>query len=620
MTLPRAIEGIAPERTPSATSRLQTIGLFAVLAMALFIWWSALPLIDPDSMTDRGLVSVLPSTFYLSLTLVAAGFAWQICNGRANGAWPCLYLLALVVILHATPPLAYGTLRYSWAWKHLGIIDYIQRHGTVDRGIPFLAAYHNWPGLFAATAWLSNRLDIRAVELAPIIQFTPLVLTVALAAAVMKLLRNFTSDPRLPVTAGWLFVVANWVGQDYFSPQGFTFLGYIILLDLFLGPLRKTDTAWATRRPRFLDALALPSLDTGLPPPCAGKPLRVISLVIAMTLILAIVITHQLTPIVIILAALVLTVLGWIALPYLVFVFVAEVIWLFWGAAPFVFEHVQGELSTLGSLSEATTKLANVTTVSADRAAVVLVGRGLSAAIVIAALCGGLRRFCAGFWDFTAAALALAPVPLLLVAYGGETVFRVYLFALPFIAFFASAAFFPSPQRGKAGFVFPLLALSCLLSALGFLFANNGKDREYRFAQDEIAVAQWLYVTAPKGTLLIEGARSYPSQFMNYENFSYLPISEESAATRKMISADPAGVFFRWMDDPRWKDAYVILTTSQKAYLEAGGYMQPGEFDRMQNALLESPRFRVVRASSHATVFRILPETPPTNDYGGASH
>ena len=39
------------------------------------------------------------------------------------------HVVALVAILHATPSILYGTLRYAWAYKHVGIVDYIQRHG-----------------------------------------------------------------------------------------------------------------------------------------------------------------------------------------------------------------------------------------------------------------------------------------------------------------------------------------------------------------------------------------------------------------------------------------------------------------------------------------------------------
>ena len=584
--------------------------LLACLAVAIYLWLLALPAIDPDRMTDRGLVSVLPPTFFLSLALISAGFAWQVSYGRTTGFAPYLYLAALVVILHATPPLVYGTLRYSWAWKHLGIVDYIQRHGGVDPATSPLAAYHNWPGLFVVTAWLADRFGMRSVELASVVQFTPPVLTLAFLAAYLWLMRLFTDDRRLQLTAGWFFVVANWVGQDYFSPQGVTFLCYIMLLALFLGPLRRSDAAWASRRPGFLNVLGAPAAAPGLQPWTGSRLSRVLATVLALALILVIVVTHQLTPLMLILAAAALVGFGWLAPSYLAFAIVAEAIWLLWGAAPFVYQQAQSEIAALGAFSQAVSKLADVALVSPDRAWVVQIGRAFSAAVVLVGLVGGLRRLFKGYWDFAALALLLAPAPMIAVAYGGESLFRVYLFTLPFLAFFAGAAFFPSPASGRSAFVFPLLAAACLLSTAGFLVANNGKDRDYRFTPEEVAVAEWLYTNAPAGSLLIEGARNYPSQFLNYENFSYLPISEEDAEARERIIADPAGALSRWMDDPRRRDAYVILTRSQKNYLEAGGYMPPGDFDKIEAGLLASSRFIVVRGSSNAKVFKFLPATP----------
>jgi hypothetical protein len=584
--------------------------MVAVLAAAMLLWRAALPTIDPNRMTDLGLVSILPPAFHLSLLLLCTGFAWQVAYRRVNGVVPYLYLVSLVVILHATPPLVYGTLRYSWAWKHLGIVDYIQRHGEVDPSAPFLAAYHNWPGLFVVTAWIADLLGARAMDLASAVQFTPVVLNTALLAAFVWLLQLFTHDKRLLLTASWIFVVANWIGQDYFSPQGVTFLLYVVLLGLFLGPLRRSESTFAVRRPRLLNVLGPIACPAGLKPRRVGQLPGVLSALLALAIILVIVVTHQLTPLLVILSACTLVALGWIVPSYLAFTLVAEAVWLLWGAAPFVYLQLHSEIAAVGDLSEATSKLASAALVSSDRAWVVWAGRMLSAMIVLAGLYGGLRRLLWGYWDLTAVALLLSPAPLLAVAYGGESVFRVYLFSLPFLAFFAAAVFFPSPHCGRPAIVFPVISAACMLSSVGLLIANDGKDREYRFTPDEVAASEWLYSTAPAGSLLIEGARSYPSQFLNYENFSYLPISEESAGTKERIVNDPEGVLARWMSNPRWTDAYLILTRSQRAYLEAGGYMRPGDFARIENALLASPRFRVVHASPNVRVFKLLSLKP----------
>ncbi|WDZ80771.1 hypothetical protein PWG15_23710 (plasmid) [Ensifer adhaerens] len=624
MTVLSRVEDIALDTEGEAVSQRRArrfdLALAVILSASVLLWALSLPAIDPDRMTDIGLISVLPRSFFLSLALLAAGFAWLVCGGRTTGPLPILYLVALVILLHGTPPIVYGTLRYSWAWKHLGVIDYIQRYDAVDRNASFLAAYHNWPGLFAATAWLADRFDLRSVDLAPIVSFTPPVLTLALIGAFLGIVKRLSADRRLQLTACWIFVVANWVGQEYFSPQGVTFLCYLILIGLFLGPLRKRETTWAARRPGFLRFIGPEALPAGLPSWTGGRFARPLAALLAMTLISVVVVTHQLTPLMIILATAGLAVLGWLSPAYLLFAIIAEIVWLLWPAAPFVYEQILSELASMGTLSEATSKLANVADVSADRAWVVLLGRGLSAAVIVGALLGGSRRILNGHWDLTAAALLLSPMPLIAVAYGGESIFRVYLFASPFLAFFAATAFFPSVHAGKPAYVFTPLAAAFFLSAIGFLFANNGKDREYRFAPDEVAVAEWLYSIAPEDTLLIEGSRSYPSQFMNYENFYYLAISLESEATRAEIVANSSGVFLRWMDNPRWRDAYVILTRSQKASLEANGQMRPGDFDRIEHNLLVSPRFKLVRASANAKVFRMLPATSDGSALGNRYH
>lgn len=585
-----------------------------ILLAAMLSWGLSLPLIDASRMTDVGLVSILPPLFFLSLALLAGGFSWLLSRTPAARVLPGLYLAGLVVVLHATPPLVYGTLRYSWAWKHLGIVDYIQRHGTVDPTAPFLAAYHNWPGVFFVTAWIADLFDAGPVGVASVVQFTPVVINLALIPALLWLLGRFSDDRRLLLTAAWFFVVGNWIGQDYFSPQGVTFLFYVLLLGLFLGPLRGRGHAALLRQPSFLKRFTAIAPTDGPRPAVPSCFAFTLAHTLALFLILSVVVTHQLTPLLVILAAGVLVLLGLLAPSYLVFALAAEAIWLFWGAAPFVYLQLQGELASMGALSEATAKLASVGAVSAGRVWVVWIGRTLSAMLLLAAVTGGLRRLRLGYWDSAAAALLLAPVPLLGVAYGGESVFRVYLFALPLIVFFAAASFFPSPSAGRYAFFPPWLAAVFLLSAIGFLFANNGKDREYHFTAAEVAAAEWLYASAPPGSLLIEGARSYPSQFLNYENFTYLPISEENAQTIKEITAEPERVFTRWMGDPRWTQAYIIFTRSQKAYLEAGGYLHAGELDSIEKKLLASPRFVLVHMSADAKIFQLLRTEP---DDGG---
>lgn len=292
------------EKTGLITAaRVRTAAIAGTLVTAMTVWALSLPMVDASRMTDLGLPSILPPVFYLSLALLAFGFAWQVARHPAARVLPGLYLAGLVVVLHATPPLVYGILRYSWAWKHLGIVDYIQRHGTVDQTAPFLAAYHNWPGLFFVTAWIADLFGAGPTEIASVVQFTPVVLNLAIIPALFWVLGRFSDDRRLLLTAVWLFIAGNWIGQDYFSPQGFTFLLYVVLLGLFLGPLKGKGNAVLLAGPRFLQRRKTdaPAAAASTVPPSRLRHALLHGL--ALAIILAIVVTHQLTPLLVILSA-----------------------------------------------------------------------------------------------------------------------------------------------------------------------------------------------------------------------------------------------------------------------------------------------------------------------------
>jgi hypothetical protein len=239
---------------------------------------------------------------------------------------------------------------------------------------------------------------------------------------------------------------------------------------------------------------------------------------------------------------------------------------------------------------------------------IALASRTLTATVAAAALVGGIRRLYLGFRDGPAYVLAFAPLPLLVATpYGGEIVFRVYLFALPFLAFFAGGLFFPTRTAGRTATTKCLASGFGLLLAVGFLLANNGKDRQYRFTAEEIAAAAWLYERAPAGSLLIEGSRNYPAQFMNYEKFTYLPLSRESPEAQREILKDPVNVLASWLGDRKWEAGFVIITTSQKASVDSLGGMPTGSLDEIERALLASPKFKLVHATADATIFTLHP-------------
>lgn len=68
MTVLANVEDIASNTGVEAVSRRPAgrydVALTAILSATLLLWTVSLPAIDPDRMTDVGLVSVLPRSFF----------------------------------------------------------------------------------------------------------------------------------------------------------------------------------------------------------------------------------------------------------------------------------------------------------------------------------------------------------------------------------------------------------------------------------------------------------------------------------------------------------------------------------------------------------------------------
>lgn len=585
-----------------------TAGAFAVisLAIAVLLWLVSLAMMQPEGVDDFGIFAILPWTYWMAVAFLSSGFAVSLVRSSGFGGARIAALIVLILLLHATPPIVYGTLRYSWSWKHIGIIDFIQRHGGVDRSIAFLGAYHNWPGFFWLFARLSTWLHYGPIEIANAARFFSVVSNIAYVFLLRTIYRRFSTDDRLVNAAIWIFVCANWVGQDYFSPQAVAYGFYLLILLLCLGPLMPADETALSALGRRIGRLRQ-RIGNVLPMKPAPSPLLRVGAVIAVSLaMLFVAASHQLTPLILVFSLCslaVVTPLGF-ALPVLAGLIL--VYWVLYPASPFTAVYLPGEVAQLGqTVSDLTETLVDTSAVDPGVAVVVWAGRALTGGVVLLAWLGLVRRLRLGARDGVICALLVAPILTLgATSYGGEAVFRIFFFALPFIAFLCAGLLFPSGEHCAGRLTAVTFGLLSCLLILGFLLSNNGKDRQYRFTQDEVAAALWLYGRAGPQTLLVEGARSYPSQFMNYENFIYLPLSNESGEERAEILADPARILERWFSDPEWQDGYIILTRSQQAYVEAMGVMPKGALDQLAIDLMASPDFLLVYANRDARIFR----------------
>jgi hypothetical protein len=595
----------------------------AMLPLGVLVWLVSLRNVDLERMGGYGLVSVLPPTYWLALGLLTVGFVLVMLRPRVNVAWLAGHVVALLTMLHATPTLLYGTLRYSWAWKHIAVVDYLLRHDGTDMSNGDLGVYHQWPGFFTL-----NALLVRAAGLSSSLSYAawmPLVNNLLLIAPLVLLYRSMTSDRRLIWTGVWVFFCCSWVGQDYFSPQAFAYVLYVTVIALLLNRVSQSVGGPATSGsdpPRSPSGgrSGFPSGPPSGPPsgrsssPVSADRVRggVTWFVLLFLMIAAIATSHQLTPVVLAstLGILAISRKRWrMTLPLVLAGAAFTVAWWLTVAWPFIQANLHTILKSFGSLdSNVGSSLAEQTDPSADQRLIVHVE--LLVAIVIALLAviavvrwKDLRR---------SPAVILSLAPLLLVAannYGGEIVFRVYLFALPGTAFLGTAVVYRFLRRPRVRAAVSLVLFPVLLAS--FVLAYYGKERENYFSPAEVAASRYMYAVAPHGSLIIPATSEYPGAYTDYENYARQSwLGNLTAQEKTAIEQDPAGDLVTVMQDSRGRPTYFILTKSQEAEVEMAGLLPSSTLGAIERIPGHDTRLTVIYQNADAVVM-VLTYPPP---------
>jgi hypothetical protein len=220
------------------------------------------------------------------------------------------------------------------------------------------------------------------------------------------------------------------------------------------------------------------------------------------------------------------------------------------------------------------------------------------------ALLGGVRRLRQGYWDLSIALLAFAPFPIsALQSYGGEILFRIYLFSLPGMAFFAAASLYPSPSSGASWGMTAVTALVSGVLLAGFLFAFYGQERMNHFTRNELDAAQYLYHTAPPGSMVLQATFNFPAKFQaNYNQYQY-PTLKELDLINKNNGIFNLDHIVDYMDRHSYPAVYLVISRSQKEHAELMSLLPAGSLDRLEVAVAQSERFRLVFSNVDVKIY-----------------
>ncbi|MGW5332174.1 lipopolysaccharide biosynthesis protein [Streptomyces bauhiniae] len=580
----------APAKSPPPRPGL-ILGCLLLTALLLY-WLPALRLTDADldRMGGLGLISVLPLPTLAGAALLVTVFAALLRRRREHRALLLLTLVATVFSLHALPAVIESAPRFPTAWQHLGFLDHIDRTGST---VPDLDARWSWPGFFAVTAFVAEACGVS--DFTEVIRWWPTAIQLAYLAPMFLLTRSLRASWRARWAGVWLFALSGWVGQDYFSPQGFTYLLYLVFVAILLVWFRAPRMLWSRLRPG--EAEVEPT----------DRRQRVVLLLVLVALFLACVPAHQLTPFVMlgVLAALVLVRRCELrGLPLLFAVVVA--VWVGFMAEPYWSGHFDELFGGLGGVGgNVSTSVSGRIEGGSPAHKLVLYTRVLLAGSVLAlACCGWWRRRRHGYRERSL--LVLAFVPFLgfgMQSYGGEMALRVFMFALPGAALLGALALFPrTGERNRAGLA---ALLAGLLLIGGFLVARWGNEPFERTRPGEVAAMDWVYAhDKPTLRLLwlttdtvddVTPALAWGGRDM--ERVTYVPTLAPpdpvlvSGLVKSLKDAGP--------------NSYLIVNESQVRYLELDAGYPASWASRLTRALDGRAELSKVLVNGDATVYAL---------------
>ncbi len=582
--------------------------------VALVIWALSLEAVHVNlrNMNNLGLVSIFPPSLIVALLIIAVSFGLAISQKRLSIPILLFHILILIFVLYGITALVESIPRFAVVYRHAGYTDYIMRHGGVD---PNLDAYFNWPGFFIFVAFMTKIMGYNSIL--PYAAWAPVFNNLLYLGPLYMLGRTFTNDKRIVWLSLFFFFVTNWIAQDYFSPQGFNFFLYlvmiVILVKWFKAPVpakpRKLGRRWRILGPllplaqHFFSWLTAP--DT-LPNAPASKKQRVLLMGCLIAIFGLMVFTHPLTPFLTIAPVTALIVLrrnNPIWLPVVMIVMTAA--WLYFMAQPYLAGNISaliGDFTQVGS-SVTQNVTGRVTQGDPQHNFISDIRLMMTVFVWVLALIGGLMRLRKGYRDVTFVILALAPFPVFLAqSYGGEMLLRIYLFTLPPMCLFAASIFFTSTNRFVSLFMKVAVVVICVFLMGAFLYTRYGNERMDYITTQEFTGVEKLYDMAPRDSYLLEAWGGTPWEFRDYEQYNQDSLEDDIPDAVADLNVNAIVQLIHNQSSP---NVFIIITRTQRATGDSEG-LPHGTLDKLEKKLIASKLFVLVYTNQDVQILHYI--------------
>lgn len=611
---PAQPEIVTPPALPVGRSvRWTALAALLPLVGALIAWALSLSHIDLYGLDDYGLISGLPKAWFIALGVCVAGSAVAAATG-ARGWIAGAYVLGTAIVLYATLPLLADQPHYSWIYKHIGVVRYLESSGQTDANIDI---YNRWPGFFALGAVFSSLSGVR--NPAAYAAWTELFFTLVNVALLSAIVRTLTRSAPVAAGAALLFLLCNWVGQTYFAPQAFGFtldlaILWVVITQLLAGGGR--TTGWVLG---LVGRIVRREQDAGLDRPVrAWPPAAAIAVVVLLDA--ATVVSHQLTPYILVVQLLALAVLGllrpWWLVPALLALAVAYLL----PNLDYI-RHNFGLFSSFDPFNNAKRSSTYDVTPLPGKAFNARTGQILAISMWAGAMLSllVLLRRGAGVRALVLGVLAFSPFAMIFgQSYGGEASLRVILFCTPWCsaliawAVIGTDARAPATKRIRATRTALMAALALAWAAL-FLPAYFGQEELNSMPLSELQASDKLYGEGRAGSVVMLSGPNFPIRYGPRYRLFRGPQSDDDPnllrteyfRNRPLGDADVQDVINVMKSySPR---GYLVFSSTQETYARIFQLTPPGQMQSLERAIARSPRFTMWLQNADTRIYELVP-------------
>ena len=447
------VASIAAFRTVPADVRTGPLGLarthwtptrlamLAALAVSLALFVVAARGLDILQAGPYGVISLVGPWYFLGLLLLVATIVLTLRAGHVDHVVMTAAAALAVVYNTMLVAVATGEASVPTAFVHRGFVSVL----AASHRLPDLEdARYSWAGFFSLATHIQESAGF--TDLTDVLFWAPVVFGPLMCFGLYAIASAIGGNARIAWMAVLLYQAFNWYQQDYFAPQAVAGLGYVAILGTMLWQLRRAPLPAPAGLDRVLpgrlgEVLSLARRTPGRVP--GFGPGR--TLAIGATLLLIITantVSHQMTPMLTVLALAAFAVTGttryrtlWLAAGL---VFAA---WFSYGATDFWMGHLNSLFNEVGQIGYSVNRgVGQRLNGDPTYKSMQYLRIAASGAFVVVAFIGWLT--CRGRRTWLVSGL-LCAAPFVLVAlqsYGGEMIIRVFLLAAPTLAPFVAIA------------------------------------------------------------------------------------------------------------------------------------------------------------------------------------